>query len=231
MTALAVKDKQNILNRKLLQGCKTTTALTGSPPSVDAGVLASHRGEAEGVHIQGKTRRGLCCTFRSKACLMSNSGARMQPKGWLLPENRLLPRALSVNHLYEGLVFFFFLFSFSSSRVELSLKSCAYSFELTVQIKTQGESIHIHILDHLPISSSALSSMRCNCTCLACLWFEGWTNKCRPWPSLWWVLLQVECRNYIRTLHRVNDTTLYVCGTNAFSPVCDYLVSVLYWTH
>ncbi|XP_032427239.1 semaphorin-4E [Xiphophorus hellerii] len=34
---------------------------------------------------------------------------------------------------------------------------------------------------------------------------------------------EVECRNYIRTLHRVNDTTLYVCGTNAFSPVCDYL--------
>ncbi|XP_014842460.1 PREDICTED: semaphorin-4E-like [Poecilia mexicana] len=34
---------------------------------------------------------------------------------------------------------------------------------------------------------------------------------------------EVECRNYIRTLHSVNDTTLYVCGTNAFSPVCDYM--------
>ncbi|XP_047443912.1 semaphorin-4E [Mugil cephalus] len=34
---------------------------------------------------------------------------------------------------------------------------------------------------------------------------------------------EVECRNYIRTLHRVNDTTMYVCGTNAFSPTCDYM--------
>uniref|UniRef100_I3J2X0 Si:ch211-129c21.1 n=1 Tax=Oreochromis niloticus TaxID=8128 RepID=I3J2X0_ORENI len=34
---------------------------------------------------------------------------------------------------------------------------------------------------------------------------------------------EVECRNYIRTLHRVNDSTMYVCGTNAFSPTCDYL--------
>lgn len=34
---------------------------------------------------------------------------------------------------------------------------------------------------------------------------------------------EVECRNYIRTLHRVNATTMYVCGTNAFSPTCDYM--------
>uniref|UniRef100_A0A673A5L6 Semaphorin-4E-like n=1 Tax=Sphaeramia orbicularis TaxID=375764 RepID=A0A673A5L6_9TELE len=34
---------------------------------------------------------------------------------------------------------------------------------------------------------------------------------------------EVECRNYIRTLHRVNDTTMYVCGTNAFSPACYYM--------
>lgn len=34
---------------------------------------------------------------------------------------------------------------------------------------------------------------------------------------------EVECRNYIRTLHRVNDTSMYVCGTNAFSPTCDYM--------
>ncbi|XP_036971335.1 semaphorin-4E [Acanthopagrus latus] len=37
---------------------------------------------------------------------------------------------------------------------------------------------------------------------------------------------EVECRNYIRTLHRMNDTTIYVCGTNAFSPTCDYLTFV-----
>ncbi|XP_068175674.1 semaphorin-4E [Antennarius striatus] len=36
-------------------------------------------------------------------------------------------------------------------------------------------------------------------------------------------LAEMECRNYIRTLHRVNDTTIYVCGTNAFSPTCDYM--------
>ncbi|XP_067370373.1 semaphorin-4E isoform X1 [Channa argus] len=34
---------------------------------------------------------------------------------------------------------------------------------------------------------------------------------------------EVECRNYIRTLQRLNDTTMYVCGTNAFSPMCDYM--------
>ncbi|XP_029286341.1 semaphorin-4E [Cottoperca gobio] len=37
---------------------------------------------------------------------------------------------------------------------------------------------------------------------------------------------EVECRNYIRTLHRVNATTMYVCGTNAFSPTCDYMTFV-----
>ncbi|KAM4628937.1 semaphorin-4E [Polymixia lowei] len=35
---------------------------------------------------------------------------------------------------------------------------------------------------------------------------------------------EVECRNYIRTLHTVNDTRMYVCGTNAFSPTCDYMM-------
>ncbi|XP_056132308.1 semaphorin-4E [Lampris incognitus] len=34
---------------------------------------------------------------------------------------------------------------------------------------------------------------------------------------------EVECRNYIRTLHTVNDNRMYVCGTNAFSPTCDYM--------
>ncbi|KAG8003549.1 Semaphorin-4E [Nibea albiflora] len=37
---------------------------------------------------------------------------------------------------------------------------------------------------------------------------------------------EVECRNYIRTLHKMNDTTVYVCGTNAFSPICDYMTFV-----
>uniref|UniRef100_A0A1A7WWI3 Semaphorin 4e n=1 Tax=Iconisemion striatum TaxID=60296 RepID=A0A1A7WWI3_9TELE len=37
---------------------------------------------------------------------------------------------------------------------------------------------------------------------------------------------EVECRNYIRTLHSVNDSTVYVCGTYAFSPICDYMTLV-----
>uniref|UniRef100_W5LEF0 Si:ch211-129c21.1 n=1 Tax=Astyanax mexicanus TaxID=7994 RepID=W5LEF0_ASTMX len=36
----------------------------------------------------------------------------------------------------------------------------------------------------------------------------------------------IECRNYIRTLHQINDTAMYVCGTNAFNPVCDNIVYV-----
>lgn len=51
-------------------------------------------------------------------------------------------------------------------------------------------------------------------------------TKACPWHSLCWVSFQVECRNYIRTLHKVNETTMYVCGTNAFSPTCDYMVSM-----
>ncbi|XP_036606318.1 semaphorin-4E-like [Trichosurus vulpecula] len=34
----------------------------------------------------------------------------------------------------------------------------------------------------------------------------------------------IQCRNYILLLHKINDTTLYVCGTNAFHPACDSLV-------
>ncbi|GCB73636.1 semaphorin-4E [Scyliorhinus torazame] len=33
-----------------------------------------------------------------------------------------------------------------------------------------------------------------------------------------------DCRNYIRILHRLTETRLYVCGTNAFQPTCDYMV-------
>ncbi|XP_062985514.1 semaphorin-4D isoform X1 [Elgaria multicarinata webbii] len=34
---------------------------------------------------------------------------------------------------------------------------------------------------------------------------------------------QTECLNYVRVLQQLNDTLLYVCGTNAFQPVCDHL--------
>lgn len=36
--------------------------------------------------------------------------------------------------------------------------------------------------------------------------------------------LQMECKNYIRILHKMEDNRMYVCGTNAFDPVCDYMV-------
>ncbi|XP_067886233.1 semaphorin-4D isoform X2 [Heterodontus francisci] len=34
---------------------------------------------------------------------------------------------------------------------------------------------------------------------------------------------KTECLNYIRILHEFNDENLYVCGTYAFQPTCDYL--------
>lgn len=73
------------------------------------------------------------------------------------------------------------------------------------------------------------AQLQAPCAVRKCMWhvciFAAEPTKLWPWRSLWWLLLQVECRNYIRTLHRVNDTTMYVCGTNAFSPTCDYMVS------
>lgn len=32
-----------------------------------------------------------------------------------------------------------------------------------------------------------------------------------------------ECLNYIRILHQTDDNRMYVCGTNAFDPECDYM--------
>lgn len=37
-------------------------------------------------------------------------------------------------------------------------------------------------------------------------------------------LFQRDCLNYIRVLQIVDDERLYVCGTHAFQPQCDYLV-------
>ncbi|XP_053265070.1 semaphorin-4D isoform X3 [Podarcis raffonei] len=34
---------------------------------------------------------------------------------------------------------------------------------------------------------------------------------------------QTECLNYVRVLQQLDDTSLYVCGTNAFQPICDHL--------
>ncbi|KAF7668677.1 hypothetical protein LDENG_00297650 [Lucifuga dentata] len=34
---------------------------------------------------------------------------------------------------------------------------------------------------------------------------------------------ETECRNYIRILHTMEDGRMYVCGTNAFDPKCDYM--------
>ncbi|XP_007669038.2 semaphorin-4E-like isoform X1 [Ornithorhynchus anatinus] len=35
---------------------------------------------------------------------------------------------------------------------------------------------------------------------------------------------QVECQNYILLLHKITDTTFYVCGSNAFHPSCDFMM-------
>ncbi|XP_053529705.1 semaphorin-4E-like isoform X1 [Ictalurus punctatus] len=35
--------------------------------------------------------------------------------------------------------------------------------------------------------------------------------------------LETECHNYIRILHKMPDGRMYVCGTYAFSPTCDYM--------
>ncbi|KAM8727300.1 semaphorin-4E isoform 1-T2 [Acanthopagrus schlegelii] len=34
---------------------------------------------------------------------------------------------------------------------------------------------------------------------------------------------EMDCKNYIRVLHKTEDDRMYVCGTNAFDPECDYM--------
>ncbi|KAM6920403.1 semaphorin-4E [Lycodopsis pacificus] len=34
---------------------------------------------------------------------------------------------------------------------------------------------------------------------------------------------ETQCKNYIRILHQTADNRMYVCGTNAFDPECDYM--------
>lgn len=57
------------------------------------------------------------------------------------------------------------------------------------------------------------------------------TCECRfsfPNTTYSWELcvsFQQECDNFIRTLHTVEDGKMLVCGTNAFNPLCDYVVS------
>ncbi|KAG7462294.1 semaphorin-4E-like [Solea senegalensis] len=34
---------------------------------------------------------------------------------------------------------------------------------------------------------------------------------------------ELECKNYIRILHTMEDKRMFVCGTNAFDPECDYM--------
>lgn len=38
------------------------------------------------------------------------------------------------------------------------------------------------------------------------------------------IFFQTECFNHIRFLQRFNSTHLYMCGTNAFRPLCAYIV-------
>lgn len=60
-----------------------------------------------------------------------------------------------------------------------------------------------------------------------CLLLRGLNNKDLLDP----VQDQAKCRNYIRVLHKLNETTMYVCVTNAWRPACDYMVSALQDQH
>ncbi|NXJ08292.1 SEM4E protein, partial [Odontophorus gujanensis] len=35
---------------------------------------------------------------------------------------------------------------------------------------------------------------------------------------------KIRCHNYILFLHKINDSNMYVCGTNAYHPMCDHMV-------
>ncbi|KAM6107353.1 semaphorin-4D-like [Pterocles gutturalis] len=35
---------------------------------------------------------------------------------------------------------------------------------------------------------------------------------------------KIRCQNYILFLHKINNSNLYVCGTNAYHPTCDHMV-------
>ncbi|XP_040509703.1 homer protein homolog 3 isoform X3 [Gallus gallus] len=35
---------------------------------------------------------------------------------------------------------------------------------------------------------------------------------------------KIRCQNYILLLHKINDSNVYVCGTNAYHPLCDHMV-------
>ncbi|XP_074020130.1 semaphorin-4E-like [Numenius arquata] len=35
---------------------------------------------------------------------------------------------------------------------------------------------------------------------------------------------KIKCQNYILFLHKINNSNLYVCGTNAYHPTCDHMV-------
>ncbi|XP_009867715.1 PREDICTED: semaphorin-4D-like, partial [Apaloderma vittatum] len=37
-------------------------------------------------------------------------------------------------------------------------------------------------------------------------------------------IARMRCQNYILILHQINDSTLYVCGTNAYHPTCNHMV-------
>uniref|UniRef100_A0A8C3JGC9 Sema domain-containing protein n=1 Tax=Calidris pygmaea TaxID=425635 RepID=A0A8C3JGC9_9CHAR len=37
-------------------------------------------------------------------------------------------------------------------------------------------------------------------------------------------IARIKCQNYIVFLHKINNSNLYVCGTNAYHPTCDHMV-------
>lgn len=41
----------------------------------------------------------------------------------------------------------------------------------------------------------------------------------------------MDCQNYIKTLQTLHDGRMLVCGTSAYNPTCDYMVSITWTGH
>lgn len=178
--------------------------------------------------------RGSARTKGSKPRLVSECCALALARGpsfrGRLADCRLLPRAVDLC-LCQSLIW--------ESLRRIPFEVLRSQLRRARPKKRHEKKLHARSLD--PWVSSSYPGQRVR-ACVACVracvraservseWrvcvFMAELTKVWPWRSLCRVLLQVECRNYIRTLHKVNETTMYVCGTNAFSPTCDYLVSL-----
>lgn len=81
------------------------------------------------------------------------------------------------------------------------------------------------VLEIIPCYSSFLC---CFLNWFAMKWISFLTGQIVIYHrTLYFLFLsfQTDCQNYIRILHKMPDGRMYVCGTSAFSPTCDYMVS------